>query len=193
MRDDDPIVRFNHWFAQAQHAGAPLPEAMALATADAAGRPMVRFVLLKQADQSGFVFYTNTRSRKGRELRNNPRASMVFYWDAIGRQVRVDGCVEPVTAADAEAYWETRPRESRLAAVASYQSAPLAGHELLLARWEKLRDKYHGRAIPRPRTWTGYRVVPDAIEFWTRGEHRLHHRELFLRSRKGWRRRLLQP
>jgi pyridoxamine 5'-phosphate oxidase len=193
MSDIDPIARFNHWFAQAQQAGAPLPEAAALATADATGRPAVRFVLIKQADDSGFVFFTNARSRKGRELRANPQAALAVYWDATGKQVRVDGRVEPVTAAEADAYWATRPRESQLAALASKQSAPIASHAELVARWEALRHQLQHQPIARPRGWTGFRIIPDSIELWTRGDHRLHHRELFVRTRRGWRHTLLQP
>jgi len=193
MSDDDPIARFNHWFAQAQRAGAPIPEAAALATADASGRPSVRFVLIKQADDAGFVFYTNAHSRKGRELRANPYAALAVYWDAIGKQVRVDGRVETVTPAEADAYWATRPRESQLAATVSKQSAPIASHADLLGRWEALRHQLQHQPIARPRGWTGFRIVPGSIELWTRGDHRLHHRERFVRTQRGWRRTLLQP
>ena len=189
----DPFIQFQHWFADAQRAGSRLPEAMALATADARGRPAVRFVLLKSADERGFVFFTNASSRKGAELRENPHASLAFYWAEILRQVRVDGHVEPVAPSEVDAYWMTRPRESQLAARASRQSATLASHAQLLARWEALRHRYRDRDIPRPTNWVGYRVVPDAIEFWTHRDHRLHERELFVRTRRGWTRRLLQP
>jgi pyridoxamine 5'-phosphate oxidase len=191
--NDDPFRLFHRWFAQARRAGAPLPEAMALATAGASGRPSVRYVLLKQADERGFVVYTNLRSRKGRELRANPRAALVGYWDQIGKQVRVEGHIEHVTAAEADAYWATRPRESQLAALASRQGAELDNHASLLAKWKGLRRAYRGKDIPRPRWWTGVRIVPATVEFWTRGEHRLHQRELFIRTRRGWRRKLLQP
>jgi pyridoxamine 5'-phosphate oxidase len=189
----DPIARFQRWFTQAKRAGVPLPEAVALATADARGRPAVRYVLLKQSDGRGFVFYTNAASRKGRELRANARAALVVYWDAIGKQVRIDGRIIEVAAAEADAYWAMRPRESQLAALASRQSAPLVSRDVLVARWESLRRKHAHHAVPRPRGWTGYRLIPDAIEFWTRGDHRLHHRELFVRTRAGWKQRLLQP
>ncbi len=190
---DDPFILFQHWFTEAQRAGIRLPEAMALATADAEGRPSVRFVLLKGADERGFVFFTNASSRKGRELGNNPGASLVFYWDAILKQVRVDGRVEPVAPAEADAYWATRPRESQLAARASHQSAPLPNRAQLRARWEALRHRYRDKDIPRPAGWVGYRVVPEAIEFWTHRDHRLHERELYVRTRGGWKRKLLQP
>ena len=189
----DPLVRFHRWFAQAQRAGVVLPESMALATADAHGRPSVRFVLLKQADASGFVFFTNLRSRKGRELEENRRAALAFYWDQLRKQVRVEGRVERVSADEADAYWVTRPRESQLAAVASRQSAALASRRALLAKWRTLRRQYRGEDVPRPAEWTGFRLVPEAIEFWTNRDHRLHDRELFVRTRDGWKRSLLQP
>ena len=189
----DPFTQFDRWFAAARHAGIRLPEAMALATADAQGRPSVRFVLLKGADARGFVFFTNAISRKGAELRDNPHASLAFYWDEILKQVRVDGRVEPVVSVEVDAYWTTRPRESQLAARASRQSAPLKRQADLLARWETLRHRYRGRDIPRPAGWVGYRVVPDVIEFWTHRDHRLHERELFVRTQRGWTRKLLQP
>ncbi|HLY36429.1 MAG TPA: pyridoxamine 5'-phosphate oxidase [Candidatus Binatia bacterium] len=192
-RSADPLARFHLWFRQAERARIPLPDAMALATATAKGEPSVRFVLLKRADERGFTFFTDTRSPKGRELGHNPRAALVFYWDAIGKQVRLRGRVQPVSDAEADAYWRTRPRESRLAATASHQSAPLASHAALLARWRRLRRRYRGKDIARPSGWGGYRVVPREIEFWTRRPHRLHQRELFVRSGRGWRRRLLQP
>jgi len=189
----DPFIQFQHWFTDAQRAGIRLPEAMALATADARGRPSVRFVLLKSADERGFVFFTNVSSRKGAELRGNPRASLAFYWDELLKQVRVDGRVELVAPVEVDAYWATRPRESQLAARASRQSATLKSHAELLARWERLRSRYRDQDIPRPAGWIGYRVVPDAIEFWTHRDHRLHERELFVRTRRGWKRKLLQP
>jgi len=190
---DDPFTQFQHWFTDAQRAGIRLPEAMALATADARGRPSVRFVLLKSADERGFVFFTNVSSRKGAELRDNPRASLAFYWDEILKQVRVDGRVELVAPVEVDAYWTTRPRESQLAARASRQSATLKSRAELLARWETLRHRYRDQDIPRPAGWIGYRLVPDTIEFWTHRDHRLHERELFVRTRRGWKRKLLQP
>jgi pyridoxamine 5'-phosphate oxidase len=189
----DPIVRFQRWFEEARRAGVALPESMALATADARGRPAVRFVLLKQGDESGFVFFTNAASRKGRELRDNQHAALAFYWDELGKQVRIEGSIEEMSAAAADVYWVTRPRASQLAARASRQSALVASRRVLVARWRSLTRRYAGKAVPRPEGWLGYRLIPDAIEFWTRHEHRLHHRELFVRSRRGWKRQLLQP
>jgi pyridoxamine 5'-phosphate oxidase len=190
---DEPLVLFRRWYARARRAGIPLPDAMALATVDARGRPAVRFVLLKSADPDGFVFFTDARSPKGRDLRANRRAAAVFYWHPIGKQVRIAGPVEEVTAAEADAYWHTRPRASRLAALASSQSAALAARADLLTRWRELRATHRGRPISRPRDWTGFRMRPDEIEFWTRGAHRLHRRERYRRRAKRWVRTLLQP
>ncbi len=189
----DPMQRFRRWFAEAERAGGALPEAIALGTADRRGRPSVRFVLLKGVDARGFVFFTDGRSRKGRELAANPEAAFAVYWDALGRQVRVEGRVTLVIAAEADVYWATRPRESRLAGAASHQSAPLARRSDLLARWRTLGRRHPGDDVPRPPAWTGYRLVPRAIEFWTRGEFRLHQRERFVRHRGAWTSRLLQP
>jgi len=188
----DPVLRFHRWLEQARRIGAPLAETMALATATRSGRPSVRFVLLKEV-RPGFVFFTDCRSPKGRDLGENPRAALAFYWNRLGRQVRIEGRVEPVSAAEADAYWETRPRPSRVAAHASQQSADLASRAWLTARWKRLRRRYRGQPVPRPRTWTGFRVVPEVMEFWTRREHRLHVRELFVRTPRGWRRKLVQP
>jgi pyridoxamine 5'-phosphate oxidase len=188
-----PLKQFHRWFERAKRAGHLLPEAMALATADGRGRPSVRLVLLKDADERGFVFYTNAGSRKGRELRANPRAAAVFHWDRLRLQVRLEGRVESVTEAEADAYWATRPRESQLAALASAQSAELESRAQLVERWRQLRHRYRGKVVPRPRRWTGFRIVADAIEFWTNRDHRLHDRELFVRVSGGWKRKLLQP
>src|SRR5215472_4172575 len=189
----DPIARFHRWFAQARLTGMALPEAMTVATADARGRPSARLVLLKHADRDGFVFYTNGRSRKGRELAANPRAALVFHWSPLNKQVRIEGPVREVTAAEADAYWATRPRASQLAALASEQSAPIRSRGVLVAKWRALKRRHRGAAVPRPPHWTGYRVRPRSIEFWTHREHRLHDRELFTRTRSGWTQLRLQP
>lgn len=192
-RSRDPIAQFIRWLDDARGLQIPNYEAMALATADADGRPAVRFVLLKGIDQRGFVFFTDTRSRKGRELRANPRASLAFYWQPNGRQVRVEGSVEEVPASEADEYWSTRPRQSQLAASASFQSAPLRSRASLLARVARLATKQRGREIPRPHGWLGFRLCPDAIEFWTHREHRLHDREIYVRHGNNWRWGRLQP
>lgn len=189
---NDPIRRFQRWWKEAREAGVALPEAMALATVQR-GRPSVRYVLLKGADKDGFVFYTNMTSAKARALRANPRAAIAFYWDATGRQVRCEGRVRRVTKAEADAYWASRPRGSQLASAASRQSAPLESHAALLARYRQLVRRYEGEDVPRPEVWSGFRLVPERIEFWTRREPRLHRRELFVRSRGSWTVQLLQP
>jgi len=179
--------------ATAASRGLELPEATVLATADSQGRPSARFVLLKDVDERGFVFFTDARSRKGRELHDNPRAALVSYWHTSGWQVRIEGIVEPVSPAEADAYWITRPRASRLAAASSKQSAPLGRRRDLIARVARLRRRLAGRAVPRPRYWTGFRVVPERVEFWTLRAHRLHERELFVWKRGVWKKTLLQP
>jgi pyridoxamine 5'-phosphate oxidase len=192
-RTGDPIAKFGRWLDDARRLKIPNYETMALATATSGGKASVRFVLLKGIDRRGFVFFTDARSRKGRELRANPRAALAFYWQPKGRQVRVGGRVEEVTRAENDAYWPTRPRQSQLAASASYQSARLRSRASLLTRVAQLNTKFEGHDIPRPPYWTGFRVRPHAIEFWTHREHRLHHREIYLRRGHGWRRDLLQP
>ncbi len=192
-RTSDPIAKFSRWLDDARRLRIPNYETMALATATNGGKAAVRFVLLKGIDQRGFVFFTDARSRKGRELRANPRAALAFYWQPTGRQVRVEGRVEEVTRMESDAYWPTRPRQSQLAASASYQSARLRSRASLLTRVAQLDSKFEGYEVPRPSYWTGFRVRPHAIEFWTHREHRLHHREIYLRRGHGWRRDLLQP
>jgi pyridoxamine 5'-phosphate oxidase len=189
----DPIRKFNTWFSQARRSGIELAENCALATADRRGRPSVRYVLLKEADASGFTFYTNAESRKGRELDTNPRAALAFYWHENGHQVRIEGKVKQVSDAEADAYWAERPRDSQLASLASRQSKTVADRAALVAELKRLVSKYKGTNVPRPARWTGYQLVPDRIEFWTRREPRLHHRELFTRTRQGWRVAILQP
>lgn len=189
----NPLSRFRSWFKAAVHANVALPESMALATADHRGRPSVRYVLLKGVDARGFVFYTNSRSRKGRELEANPWASLALYWDPTGQQVRVEGKIERVTEAEADQYWASRPRGSQIASATSNQSTPLDSRTALVARYRELERRCDGEDIPRPRHWIGYRVVPTQIEFWTRKEPRLHHRELFTRRGQTWRKTLLEP
>ena len=190
---NDPIRLFNRWLKEAQRAGIELAETMALATSDSAGRPSVRYVLLKDADETGFTFYTNTLSRKGVEIEDNPNASMAFYWHQTGKQVRVDGRLTPVARREADEYWSERPRENQIAALASIQSAPLEQRKMLLDRFRELTDQFEGKEVPRPPHWMGYRLVPDQIEFWKREEPRLHHRELYTRKAEDWVVQLLQP
>lgn len=189
----DPITKFIRWLDEARRLRIPNYEAMALATAVRAGKTSVRFVLLKGIDERGFVFFTDSRSRKGQELRGNPRASLALYWQPKGRQVRVEGGVQEVSPEEADAYWATRPRQSQLAASASYQSAQLHSRAELLARYSRLARKLRNQEVPRPPWWTGFRVRPDVIEFWIHREHRLHDREIYRKRGREWRRNLLQP
>jgi len=189
---DDPIDRFRALFDRASRECVE-PDAMVLATVDPDGRPSARFVLLKAFDRRGFVFYTNLGSRKARALAVHPHASLCFYWAPIGTQVRVEGRTEPVTDDEADAYFQTRPRESQIGAWASEQSAPLSGRALLDQRVADAHARFEGRSVPRPPFWSGFRVVPDAIEFWTRDPARLHVRERFARAGDSWRQSLLFP
>jgi pyridoxamine 5'-phosphate oxidase len=190
---DDPIERFQEWFREAEQAGVEVPEAMTLATAGADGAPSARMVLLKGADDEGFVFYSGYVSRKAGELDQNPRAALVFYWRPLGKQVRVEGPVERVPEGESAAYFATRPRGSQLAAWASQQSQPLDGREELERRYAELEREYEGREVPRPPHWGGYRLRPETIEFWEHRENRLHERLCYTRAREGWRAELLSP
>ena len=190
----DPHALFDEWLAEAQLAEPNDPTAMALATADAEGRPSVRMVLMKGHDARGFVFYTNRRSRKGEELAANPRAALLFHWKSLRRQVRVEGAVEPVGEAEADAYFATRGRDSQLGAWASHQSRPLDARPTFEGRYQDMLRRFEGGAVPRPPHWSGYRVVPERIEFWTDRAHRLHERRLFTRAEGGgWSEGLLYP
>ncbi len=191
--ENDPIAQFTRWYGEAQATVKPLPDAVALATATPAGHPSLRMVLLKGFDAHGFVFYTNFRSRKGRELARNPRAALLFYWGEIGRQVRIDGRVEKLLARESDEYFATRPRGSQLAAWASPQSAVETSRGPLERRFAAFARKYPD-AVPRPPHWGGYRLVPEAFEFWQGCEDRLHDRILYRRVRGGrWRIERLAP
>jgi pyridoxamine 5'-phosphate oxidase len=190
---EDPIERFQDWFREAEQAGVEVPEAMTLATASADGAPSARMVLLKGADADGFVFYSGYVSRKAGELEQNPRAALVFYWRPLGKQVRVEGRVEQVSEAESSEYFATRPRGSQLAAWASQQSHPLESREELERRYAELEREYEGREVPRPPHWGGFRLRPDAIEFWEHRENRLHERTCYTRAREGWHAQLLSP
>ena len=190
---DDPLGRFQDWFHEAERAGVDVPEAMTLATADAEGVPSARMLLLKSAGEDGFVFYSGYASRKGGELDENPRAALVFYWRPLGKQVRVEGRVERVSEAESAAYFATRPRGSQIAAWASQQSRPLASREELERRYTSLEREYEGREVPLPPHWGGYRLRPEAIEFWEHRENRLHDRIRYTRAREGWRTEQLAP
>ena len=188
----DPFEQFDRWFHDARQAELPLPNAMTLATATAAGRPSARAVLLKGVDAGGFVFYTNYESRKGRELAANPYASLVFVWAELERQVRIEGAVEKVSAAESDAYFHSRPLGSRLGAWASPQSMVLPNRLSLVTKVAAIVLRY-GKHPPRPPHWGGYRVLPEAIEFWQGRRNRLHDRLLYTKHTGGWKIERLAP
>jgi pyridoxamine 5'-phosphate oxidase len=186
----NPVTTFNEWLEEARAAGVEAPEAMTLATADADGRPSARMVLLKEADERGFTFFSGYESRKGRELADNPRAALVFYWRPLGRQVRVEGSVRRLSAEASDAYWATRPPRSRAAAAASRQSEPIPDREELDAEFERLLP---GDEVARPERWGGYLLEPDAIELWQHRDDRLHDRVRFTRDGDAWHGQRLSP
>ncbi|WP_431857513.1 pyridoxamine 5'-phosphate oxidase [Azospirillum sp.] len=193
VTDQDPYALFAAWMEEATRSEPNDPNAMALATADAEGRPSVRMVLLKGIDPRGFVFYTNTESRKGQQLTANANAALCFHWKSLRRQVRVEGAVERVTDAEADAYFDSRARDSRIGAWASQQSRPMEGRWELEKRVAQYAAKFGLGHVPRPEHWTGFRVLPARIEFWTDKPFRLHERIEFLRAGDGWTTQRLFP
>jgi pyridoxamine 5'-phosphate oxidase len=190
----DPHALFEEWFADARASEPNDAEAMTLATATCDGAPSARMVLLKGHDERGFAFYTNSQSRKGGELADNPRAALVFHWKSLRRQVRIEGLIEPVPPEEADAYFASRSRDSRIGAWASDQSRPLESRALFEARYRRLVADHEGREVGRPPHWRGYRLVPERIEFWSDRPHRLHERRLFTREEDGgWTEGLLYP
>lgn len=192
--DRDPINLFRNWFDAAIASGSRLPESMTLATATRDGRPSARVVLLKHVDGDGFVFYTNYRSAKAKELDENPQAALVFYWVGLDRQVRVEGIVERVSAAESDQYFKTRPRDSQLGALASPQSEVIEGREVLEYRLRELETLYANREVERPAHWGGYRLKPARIEFWENRPGRLHDRIVYdLQADGSWTIKRLAP
>jgi pyridoxamine 5'-phosphate oxidase len=190
----DPITQFRRWLDDAEVAMIPLPNAMAVATADAHGRPSVRHVLLRGVDERGFVFFTNYDSRKGRQLAENPNAGLVFLWKALDRQVNVTGAVRRTSRAESEAYFRSRPVEARIGAWASQQSRVIESRRALEARVAEIEARYPGGDIPLPPFWGGFRVDPETVEFWQGRDHRLHDRFRYARANEGaWRIDRLSP
>lgn len=189
----DPFTLFDEWFAEARASEPNEPEAMALATAGGDRQPSARMVLLKAHGPTGFVFYTHEHSAKGADLAENPRAALLFHWKSLCRQIRIEGPIQRVSHAEADAYFASRGRDSQLGAWASDQSRPLDSRETFERRFAEAARRYEAQDVPRPATWGGYRVVPERIEFWTAREHRLHERRLFARSGDGWSEGLLYP
>ncbi|MDQ2976680.1 MAG: pyridoxamine 5'-phosphate oxidase [Acidobacteriota bacterium] len=192
--DPNPIDLFRRWFSDALASGSRLPDAMTLATATKDGKPSARMVLLKQVDELGFVFYSNYSSKKAKELDENPCAALVLYWVQLDRQVRVEGRVERISAAESDEYFATRPRESQLGALASPQSEVIENREVLEERYAELDRLYRDREVERPNNWGGYRLKPELIEFWQNREGRLHDRILYARQTDtSWKIKRLAP
>jgi pyridoxamine 5'-phosphate oxidase len=189
----DPHILFESWLAEAKASEPNDPNAMAVATVGVDGQPSVRMVLLKGHDERGFVFYTNFESRKAAELRATPRAALLFHWKSLCRQIRIEGPIEPVSEAEGDAYFATRHRDSQLGAWASDQSRPLPSRAVFEARFAEMEARFAGGGVPRPPHWSGFRVMPERIEFWSDRAHRLHERRLFTRSAAGWDESLLYP
>lgn len=190
---DDPTARFRAWLGEATAAGSREPTAMSLATTDASGRPDVRMVLLKDADERGFVFYTNLSSPKAKALRQDSRVALCFYWDVTDKQIRIRGRAEPVDDDQADSYFATRPRLSQIGAWASHQSQPMRGYFELEAQVAKMAVRFGLGDVPRPPFWSGFRVIPEEMEFWTQKPFRRHERILYRRAAEGWRKQWLYP
>ena len=195
---EDPIDKFTHWLNEAKSNKAIIePTAMTVATATAAGKPSARILLLKSHDKRGFVFFTNLESRKSDEIKANPFAAICFYWMALDKQIRIEGKIEPASDAEADAYFASRHRESRIGAWSSKQSRPLSSREELMQAVSENTKKFEGQDVPRPPFWSGWRVVPEVIEFWQQNDFRLHDREIYTRiftsTGEAWKTSKLYP
>lgn len=189
----NPVVQFQRWFDDATKAGIPDANAMTLATANRAGKPSARIVLLKSFDERGFCFFTNYESEKGKQLAENANAALVFFWQSLHRQVRIEGTAARMTDAESDEYFGSRPRESQIGALVSPQSRVIPGREFLDDRFNQLSEEYANSTIPRPRYWGGFRLVPDRIEFWQGRENRLHDRLAYRKADNEWKIERLAP
>jgi pyridoxamine 5'-phosphate oxidase len=189
----NPFEQFSYWYKMALDTGFIHPDAMTLATADKNGKPSARIVLLKSFDEKGFIFFTNYESRKGNELTANPYASLVFYWDKIDKQVRIEGSIEKISVKESEIYFHSRPQGSQLGALASPQSKVIEDREYLEEKFSELSKKYEGKEIPLPENWGGYRVKPFYFEFWQSRDNRLHDRIRYVKERDFWKLERLAP
>jgi pyridoxamine-phosphate oxidase len=189
----NPFKQFSVWYQSALRTGFLHPDAMTLATSDKNGKPSARIVLLKSFDESGFVFFTNYKSRKGDELIKNSHASLVFYWDKIDKQVRIEGTTEKVSLKESEEYFHSRPRGSQIGALASAQSNIIENRDVLENKFKELEKKYEGKEIPLPDNWGGFRLIPDYFEFWQSRENRLHDRIAYFKEADKWNIKRLAP
>lgn len=190
----DPIILFTNWFHEALKTEAEDADAACVASSDASGMPNARMVLVRKVDERGFTFFTNYESTKGREILSNPKAALCYHWKSLRRQVRIQGIVETVSDEEADGYYNSRARESRIGAWASMQSAPLDSRDTLLGRIKSFEEKFDGvENPPRPPYWSGFRIVPQRIEFWQQVEFRLHDRLVYLRDGEEWRTQFLYP
>lgn len=191
--DNNPFTKFGVWLAEAEATEPNDPNAMTVATASTSGRPAARILLLKAWDERGFVFFSNLGSRKADEIRQNAQVSLLFHWKTLRRQIRIEGTVNPVSDAEADAYFASRPRVSKIGAWASAQSRPLPSRAVFEAKLAEMEARFPGEDVPRPENWSGWRLTPDYFEFWQDRDFRLHERDVFSRKGEGWETGLLYP